>query len=88
LPWLNRIDEEWLEQEFKQFEFILTIDDHYTKLGQGTLISSYFAQKSITTNIFSTGIDEIPMCGQIDEVLKFHRLDYLSVTELIKNKLK
>lgn len=85
LPWLNEIDKAWLEAEFRDYPLIVTLDDHYEKLGQGNLIAVALAGSG--KRIFSFGLKEIPACGQNQEVLKYHGLDARSLANKIREMI-
>lgn len=87
LPWLNKIDSDWLYQETKEYRAVFTLDDHYVKLGQGSLINMALVQHSAFRKIISFGVEEIPQCGQNEEVLKYHGLDCQSLATKIKEVL-
>src|SRR3989344_1860781 len=86
LPWLNRVNGKWLAT-LRKHKTIITIDDHYLNLGQGTLIASMIAKDNLGIRVVSLGLASIPQCGQNQEVLKYHELDYLSLAKLIKASL-
>jgi len=87
LPWLNKIDENWLSEIVVPYKMAVTIDDHYVALGQGVQIRSAFAGAGIKTKILSLGLTQIPACGHNAEVLKHHKLDFESVAEVISQAL-
>lgn len=88
LPWLNFVDVKWLEKTVGGYKMIVTIDDHYTNFGQGTMIGStiaeYFSKKP---RLLKLGVEEIPACGTNDEVLSYHQLDANSLVKRIKRAL-
>ena len=86
LPWLNHVDKKWLAN-LRKYKTIITVDDHYVELGQGTLIASLVAKIGLDLKVVSFGITSIPECGQNTEVLSRHRLDYLSLVKRIKASL-
>lgn len=88
-PWLNRVDLTWLKAITTRFNYIFTLDNHYTVGGQGDLILNSLAQlKTPSLNIAKFGLNQIPLCGQNDEVLKAHRLDAESLAQDIANLMK
>lgn len=88
LPWLNRIDEQWLKDLIPAYKLIVTLDDHYVMLGQGMQIASAIARICTShPKIISLGLTEVPACGHNEEVLKHHRLDYRSLAESIRRAL-
>jgi len=86
-PWLNRFDEGWLRNAVKGYRMIVTLDDHYVSLGQGTQIRSTLAPYINKQKILSLGIEEIPVCGHNGEVLKHHKLDFESIAERIEKEI-
>ncbi len=87
LPWLNRFDKKWLKKSFSAFKLVVTIDDHYTELGQGSAVAALFANLFLPCNIFNLGVEKIPVCGQNREVLRHHGLDAESLYKKIKKAL-
>lgn len=83
LPWLNKIDRQWLSEMVAPYKMAVTIDDHYVSLGQGVQIKSVLAEAGIKIKILSLGLNEIPVCGHNAEVLQYHKLDFKSVAEKI-----
>lgn len=86
LPWLNKIDEKWLNS-LRKYKTIVTIDDHYTNLGQGTLLASKIAKGNLAVKVVSLGVNSIPECGQNQEVLLNHGLDYIALAKTIQASL-
>ena len=85
LPWLNRIDPEWLAGMIADCEWVFTLDDHYVVGGQGDMLLSAVASLSLprTVKARKFGVVTIPGCGTNEEVLKYHRLDAESLAEEI-----
>ncbi|NUM25130.1 MAG: transketolase [Candidatus Buchananbacteria bacterium] len=83
LPWLNEIDQAWLEEITAKFEKVFSIDDHYVKFGQGALLSQVLGKK-----ITYLGLTEIPKCGWNDEVLAYHGLDAQGIAKTIRATLQ
>lgn len=88
LPWLNYLDEAWLAQTLGTYKLVITVDDHYTALGQGQQIAAALAtQLRQMPKIINLGLREIPVCGQTAEVLKYHGLDAESLAKIITQTL-
>jgi transketolase len=85
LPWLNNLDSEWIKLQVKEYSKVFTLDDHYTDLGQGFLISSILSQIQIEKHIVvvNIGLEEIPVCGQNNEALNYHQLDAESIANRV-----
>lgn len=85
LPWLNRTDPNWLKKALKPFDKIFTLDDHYLRFGQGTMLSAAITRGiNKKVELISFGVEEIPACGTNQEVLKHHGLDAESLAKRIK----
>ena len=90
LPWLNYIDENWLIYEMKDFNYVFSIDNHFRQGGQGDRIADILSnQKNISSQLFRFCIENKPAHGTNEEVLKFHKLDAVSISnrilEVVKN---
>ncbi len=87
LPWLNKIDPNWLAQAVAPYPIVFTLDDHYVSLGQGTVIASSLAQhpdeEIRTKRCVLFGLTEIPKCGQNADVLIHHQLDSTHLAQSI-----
>jgi transketolase len=85
LPWLNRIDPTWLQEEVRGYRHIFTLDNHYIIGGQGDAISSELARLDLGSSVRVTrfGVEAIPECGTNTEVLRAHRLDAENLVERI-----
>jgi transketolase len=89
MPWLNRVDEEWLIGETSNIDRIFVLEDHSTIGGLGD-----FLLKSLVNNIDMNGrqfeifgLDEYPECGTPSEVLGYHKLDGKSLAERISGTI-
>lgn len=84
LPWLNRVDASWLMAEIGSVPKVYTLDNHYLKGGQGEMIGNALAEQGAKRPLFRRlGIEDIPACGGISEVLAFHGLDARSIAAAI-----
>jgi transketolase len=77
LPWLNRVDPEWLRQAVGDRRTIVTLDNHYVQGGQGEMIAAAVARLGLqpAVRVTSIGVTGLPECGTNDEVLASHGLD-------------
>ena len=75
LPWLNRIDDEWVRHALGPFSAVLTLDNHAETLGQGMMIATAIARTGVRAEVRSIGLTDVPVCGSNAEVLAYHRLD-------------
>lgn len=82
LPWLNRVDEDWLRSVVAGHRHVVTLDNHYVRGGQGELIAAAIARLGIVgVRVTSIGVTALPVCGTNDEVLRHHRLDVDGLVE-------
>lgn len=87
LPWLNAVDESWLVKIISNYSLIVTLDDHYLKFGQGSIIAQIIARTGVKLPMISLGLNSTPECGLNQEVLKYHQLDSTSLAKRIKASL-
>jgi transketolase len=85
LPWLNRVDNEWLKKELKGCRKLLSLDNHYDTGGQGDLIAKALAQAGIEIEFHNLGIAQIPPCGTNPEVLNAVGLDTTAIVRALAN---
>jgi transketolase len=83
LPWLNRIDDEWVREELGAFPLIVTLDNHYLEFGQGVMVAAALARTASRAAIAPIGIDDILACGNNADVLARHGLDAASIARVI-----
>ena len=84
LPWLNRIDDAWVRETLGRFPAILTLDNHYVTLGQGTMIAAAAARAGVRAEIRSLGLTDLPACGSNAEVLAHHGLDAAGIVREVQ----
>ena len=63
LPWLNRIDDEWVREALGAFKHIVTLDNHYLEFGQGVMVGAALARTGVRAELSQIGLTEIPACG-------------------------
>ena len=87
LPWLNRVDQDWLHDVVADYSVIATLDNHYVAGGQGEFLLSRIAQLGLSgkRRILQFGIHKVPLCGTNDEVLQAHRLDAENLAKQISS---
>ena len=87
LPWLNRVDRDWLRETVAGVERVVTLDNHYIDGGQGQMLGSRIAQLGLAVPVTSIGVRELPVCGTNDEVLAYHQLDVTGLTSAVVDAL-
>jgi len=88
LPWLNRIDDEWVASELGRHPLIVTLDNHYLEFGQGVMIGAALARAHVRSDLASIGLTEIPACGGNADVLAYHGLDGASIARAVLARVR
>lgn len=85
MPWLNKIDLDWLAEVTDKFKKIYVLEDHSTTGGLGDRILDALASvHHFKGKLFEKiGLNDYPECGTPEEVLKYHGLDGMSLAERI-----
>jgi transketolase len=87
-PWLNRIDDDWAREVLGRFPAVITLDNHYTTLGQGVMIAAALARSgrsAVVGDVCAIGLTDIPACGTNAEVLGHHGLDAPSIAKAVRS---
>jgi transketolase len=87
LPWLNRIDDGWVQDALGRYPVVVTLDNHYVTLGQGVMIGAALARVGAGPDFLSLGLTDVPACGSNAEVLAHHGLDAASIARTVKRTL-
>jgi len=88
LPWLNRLDDEWVARMLGAFSAIVTLDNHYVTLGQGVMIAAALARTGVRAEIRSSGLIDVPACGSNIEVLAHHGLDAAGIARTARTCIR
>ena len=85
MPWLNKIDKEWLKKVVSDQKKIYVLEDHSAVGGLGDrLLNALTEIGEIAGKEFTNfGLKEYPECGTPLEVLEFHKLDGKSLAQRI-----
>ena len=85
MPWLNKIDNNWLKELVKDQKKIFVLEDHSAVGGLGDrLLNALVETNSIGGKEFTNfGLKEYPECGTPLEVLEFHQFDGKSLAQRI-----
>lgn len=76
LPWLNKVDPEWLRGAVDGCRWVFTVDNHYIQAGQGQMLLCALVELGLgRVRARRIGVTELPVCGGNTEVLYAHRLD-------------
>ena len=74
MPWLNRVDHQWLTDLVEPFSEIFVVEDHSPVGALGDAIS-----RTLDRQITVFGVEGWPACGTPLEALRFHGLDSASL---------
>jgi len=85
MPWLNKIDLDWIDGLTKDYKKIFVLEDHSTTGGLGDRILEALTDvHHINGKEFQKlGLDDYPECGTPLEVLEYHELDGKSLARRI-----
>ncbi|MCW8805499.1 MAG: 1-deoxy-D-xylulose-5-phosphate synthase, partial [Ignavibacteriaceae bacterium] len=85
MPWLNKIDKDWLKKIVSDEKKIFVLEDHSAIGGLGDrLLNALTEIGEIANKIFiNLGLKEYPECGTPLEVLEYHKLDGKSLAQRI-----
>ena len=85
MPWLNRVDQEWLLEAVDQYRSVFTIENHSPEGGLGDTVLSALVRSDGPRDrqFFRIGVDGYPACGAPQEVLQHHGLDAASLADRI-----
>lgn len=85
MPWINRIDLNWLVDVTSNTKKIFVLEDHsiYGSLGN-KIMEGLVEMHAVQGKLFEKiGLDDYPECGTPIEVLRYHGLDSLSIASTV-----
>jgi transketolase len=89
LPWLNRIDADWLAETVAPFARVFVLEDHAPIGALGDAILRGLARARLLHDRVMAvfGVEGWPACGTPPEALRHHRLDGASLAERVAHVL-
>lgn len=89
LPWLNRLDRQWLKETVGGRRAVFTLDNHYLSGGQGQMLLTAITELDLgrSLQVRRFGVTRIPESGGNAEVLAAHELDAASLSEAMLAEL-
>jgi transketolase len=84
MPWLNRFDEEWLDEELRPVDDLFVLEDHAPV---GALADALRRVLDGRPRVTAFGVEGWPACGTPPEALHAHGLDGASVAVRIERAL-
>jgi transketolase len=87
LPWLNRLDGDWLKEVIGDCNLLFSLDNHSPYGGLGDLLlNSLMASPALRKKqLAKFAVDDFPACGTPPEALGYHKLDGKSLAARISN---
>ncbi len=83
LPWLNRVDDQWLVEVIGDRPWVVALDNHYEHGGQAEMLLARIAESGVRVGAGRLGMGAIPECGSTQEVLEHHGLDALNLARRV-----
>ncbi len=89
MPWLNKVDTEWLDQQLDGLNFVLVIEDHasYGALYDSLIKNRVSFSRPLPSLFLQLAVEGFPACGAIQEVLEHHGLDSDSIKVFVKHNV-
>jgi transketolase len=84
MPWLNRVDAQWLSELVEPYGELFVVEDHAPVGALGDALRRELEGRSVT--VF--GVEGWPACGTPVEALRFHGLDGASLADRIALALR
>ena len=84
MPWLNRVDGDWLKEVVEPFDAVFVLEDHAPVGALGDALRRELGGRALTV----LGVEGWPACGTPAEALRFHRLDGASLAERLTSALQ
>jgi transketolase len=82
MPWLNRVDPDWLADAAGNCRLVAVVDDHAPRGGLGDFLAGRLAEAGLLwreRRFAHFAVEGHPACGTPAEALAFHRLDGASL---------
>ena len=86
MRFVKPLDQNLLDEVVKNYEKVITLEDHTTVGGSGSAVNEYFAHKKYLIPIMNLGLNDVfPPHGSRNEVLQINGLDIQSLKEKISS---
>ena len=83
MPWLNRVDADWLAKTIQPYQNVFVLEDHHPQGGLADCILTACAKNHLSSQIIKFAVEGYPACGTPSEALRFHQLDGASLEKRI-----
>ncbi|MFJ2742608.1 transketolase C-terminal domain-containing protein [Streptomyces sp. NPDC087440] len=86
LPWLNRVDPQWLAALAARADTLTVVENQYTQGGQADTVARALLELDAprTPRFRGIGLTEVPRCGTEAEALAAHGLDAASLAAALR----
>ncbi|MEU2929493.1 transketolase C-terminal domain-containing protein [Streptomyces sp. NPDC007251] len=90
LPWLNRVDRDWLASLAAGADHLLVVENHYTKGGQADTVARSLMELGAPhrPRFRGIGLTEVPRCGTEDQALRAHGLHAEQLAATIRAQVR
>ena len=90
LPWINRVDNNWLQETIGDCDTVFSLDNHsiYGALGDNLLNAMMNSENLNTRRLIKFGVEGYPACGTPAEALAYHKLDGSSLADRILQAMR
>tara|TARA_B100001287_G_scaffold217271_1_gene186153 strand:+ start:441 stop:2297 length:1857 start_codon:yes stop_codon:yes gene_type:complete len=86
MRFVKPLDHKLLDEIVKNYEKVITLEDHTTVGGSGSAVNEYFAHKKYLIPVMNLGLNDVfPPHGSRNEVLQINGLDIESLKEKISS---
>ena len=86
MRFVKPLDHKLLDEIVKNYEKVITLEDHTTVGGSGSAVNEYFAYKKYLIPVMNLGLNDVfPPHGSRNEVLQINGLDIESLKEKISS---
>ena len=86
MRFVKPLDQKLLDEVVKNYEKVITLEDHTTVGGSGSAVNEYFAHKKYLIPVMNLGLNDVfPPHGSRNEVLQINGLDIESLKEKISS---
>ena len=86
MRFVKPLDHKLLDEIVKNYEKVITLEDHTTVGGSGSAVNEYFAHKKYLIPVMNLGLNDVfPPHGSRNEVLQLNGLDIESLKEKISS---
>jgi transketolase len=87
MPWLDRVDVDWLAETFSGVREVLVVEDHAPVGALGDTLRRAFSALPDPPALTVAGVEGWPACGTPTEALRHHALDGASLADRVARAL-